>query len=340
MPQILKPTCLALVLCFIFSACSGGEDADIKSERQVFAMDTLMQLSAYGAKAEKALDLAEDELLRLEALFDPELETSEVYRLNNGETVYISSEISKVLELCYSVYSTSGGMLNPLLYPIIKAWGFIDYEYSVPSDDDIAALLDNVTFSSVDITNDALTLPSGVQLTFGAVAKGYASQSVIDIFAKNGVTSAIVSLGGNVQSLGLKPDGSNWNVAVIDPEATNTSLGTLSIGETAVVTSGGYQRYFEDSGEIYHHIIDPRTGYPSDSGLLSATIVCVDGALADALSTAMFVLGETGTLAYYNEFGGFEYILVTQDGRVLISKGLTDSFTPSEGKSYEYVNLS
>ncbi|MBP3539817.1 MAG: FAD:protein FMN transferase, partial [Oscillospiraceae bacterium] len=138
----------------------------------------------------------------------------------------------------------------------------------------------------------------------------------------------IISLGGNVQTLGLKPDGTNWNVAVQDPNNTASYLGVVSVGETAVVTSGSYQRFFTDArGNTYHHIISPTSGYPVTNSLVSATIICEDGTLADCLSTAMFVLGETRAINYWRTYGGFEMILVTRENQIICTKGLMEEFT-------------
>ena len=155
--------------------------------------------------------------------------------------------------------------------------------------------------------------------------------------AAAGVTSGIISLGGNVQTLGVKPDGSNWNVAIQDPENSSDYVGIISVGETAVVTSGGYQRYFIQNGVTYQHIIDPSTGRPAESDLLSVTIVCSDGTMADALSTALYVLGESGAKNYYETYGDFEMILVTDDGRTIVSGGLTDNFEANGDRTVEYV---
>ncbi|HBD85801.1 MAG TPA: FAD:protein FMN transferase, partial [Clostridiales bacterium] len=134
-------------------------------------------------------------------------------------------------------------------------------------------------------------------------------------------------LGGNVQTLGLKPYGSNWNVAIEDPNDTSQYAGVLSVGETAVITSGSYQRYFEKDGKTYPHILDPHTGYPADSGLKSVTIVCTSGVTADCLSTALFVLGKDAALDYWRTYGGFEMILITQDDQIVCTSGLKSIFT-------------
>lgn len=129
-----------------------------------------------------------------------------------------------------------------------------------------------------------------MKVDFGGIAKGYTSASVMEIFKECGVTSGLVSLGGNVQALGSKIDGSSWKVAVQNPDSEENYLGVLSIKDKAVITSGGYERYLKN-GKVYHHIIDPSTGYPANSGLKSVTIVSNDGTLADGLSTSLFIMG-------------------------------------------------
>ena len=135
--------------------------------------------------------------------------------------------------------------------------------------------------------------------------------------------------------MGTKPDGSNWIVAVEDPNDTSSYVGTLSVGETAIITSGSYQRYFIGSdGMKYHHIIDPSTGRPADNDLVSVTIVCEDGTLADALSTAMFVLGENAALKYWRENGGFEMIMINKDNEIMCTTGLIEVFTLTNRTDY------
>jgi thiamine biosynthesis lipoprotein len=160
-----------------------------------------------------------------------------------------------------------------------------------------------------------------------------------------GVTSGIISLGGNVQTLGLKPDGSQWRVGIEDPNNPGSSyVGVLNVGETAIVTSGSYQRKFTDvtTGNTYHHILKPASGYPVSNNLVSVTIICKDGTMADCLSTAMFVLGEVQSLNYWRQYGktdggGFDMVLITKDNRIICTKGLIEDFTlVNEGYTVSY----
>ena len=168
----------------------------------------------------------------------------------------------------------------------------------------------------------------GMEIDLGGIAKGYTGDRVMQVFKKAGITSGLISLGGNVQALGSKPDGSPWRVAIQDPQNELEYLGILEISDKAVITSGGYERFFEEDGVRYHHIIDPRTGYPADSGLLSATIISEDGALADGLSTSLFIMGKDEAENFWREHSDkFDYILESTDGRLYVTEGVVGSFT-------------
>ena len=321
--------CLALLLCL--GGC--GKSAE-KREKQLFAMDTVMLLSAYGANAEAGLNAAAETIEALDALLSPEREGSAVWRLNRGETVSDEAVLS-LTDTCRRVYEASGGALDPTVYPLVKLWGFVGGNYRVPTDEEIAALLETVDLSAADVSPEGVTLPAGAALSFGASAKGYAAQRAAEAMAAAGVRSGVLSLGGNVQTLGQKPDGSLWQVGVQDPADPASLLGTLALGGgLAAVTSGGYQRFFEQDSKTYPHILDPKTGRPAESGLTGVTVVCADGALADALSTALFVLGEEDALALRREMGGFELLLVTADGRVVLTPELEKSFAAEKRAGY------
>lgn len=326
---------MLLPLC----ACDGDEPV----QQQVFAMDTIMTLTAYGDNAEAGLDNAAGVIQAMDTMLDPNSDSSYTSQINNakGETVIVPPQVAEMLSVAFDVYTKSNGALDLSVYPLYEAWGeFKEDTGRIPSDNEIDSLLKKLNFGKLRITefpgesNSSAALPSGTQISFGAVAKGCAANYAVDAMRKAGVESGIISLGGNVQTLGVKPDGTNWVVAVDDPNDTGSYVGTLSVGETAVVTSGSYQRYFKVDGNKYHHLIDPDNGKPADNGLLSVTIVCPDGTMADALSTAMFVLGEDAALRYWRENGGFEMIMITDDDRVVCTSGLIEVFTLTNATDY------
>lgn len=334
---------IAAIMCIsmLLPLCACGEEEPV--QKQVFAMDTIMTLTAYGDNANEGLTAAEDVIQAMDTMLDPNSGSSYTYQINNakGEAVIVPPQVSEMLSVAYEIYSKSNGALDLSVYPIYEAWGeFKEETGRVPSAEELQELLKLLNFDKVSITefpgesNSSVSLPSGTKISFGAIAKGCASNYAIDAMRKAGVESGIVSLGGNVQTLGVKPDGTNWVIAVDDPNDTGSYVGTLSVGETAVVTSGSYQRYFKVNGEKYHHIINPKTGKPTDNGLVSVTIICPDGTAADALSTAMFVLGEKPALKYWRDNGGFEMIMITDDDRVVCTSGLIEVFTLTNTTDY------
>ena len=320
-------------------------NAGDKYEIQVSAMDTMMILTAYGSNAEAALDEAEQLIYDLEADLDPETEGGSIYAANAGAglPVVISRDAMSILETALFYYEDTGGAIDPGLYPIINAWGFTTKDYRVPSRDELDTLLAQKDTAGIvtDEVNCTVTLPADTQISLGSVAKGYTAQCVVDLLAERGVTSAVLSLGGNVQTLGdEKPNGSQWQVAIMNPHDTGSYVGILSLGQKAVVTSGGYQRYFEQDGVTYIHIIDPSDGVPVSNDLLSVTVVTDDGTVADALSTATFVMGKQGALDYYEQHSDYiDLVLITTDDEVIVTPGLVDCFTESDSSyTFTYLN--
>ena len=337
--SIIKRLAL-LLLCasMLLGLCACGETR--MSQRQVFAMDTVMTLTAYGKNAERALNQAASVIQSMNDMLDPDLETSTTYAINHaqGGNVSISGQVAKMLSTAYTVYKQSGGALDLSIYPVIQRWGFDNGHYYVPTDEELWVDLSRKAYDQMVLTSFpssgsfAVSFPAGTEISFGAVAKGCAADNAVAAMRNVGVTSGIVSLGGNVQTLGLKPDGSSWNIAVQDPNNTASFLGVVAVGETAVVTSGTYQRFFMQNGKKYHHLINPETGRPINNTLLSATIICEDGTLADCLSTAMFILGESKALNYWRTYGGFDMILVNKDNQVICTKGLIEKFNLTDDR--------
>ena len=329
---------LVLALGLVLAAC--GKKGPEKHEKQLFAMDTVMLLTAYGDQADAALSAAAEVINALAADLDPEKAGGSLHALNVGAggPVAVSVDCAAVLDTALDVWRETGGALDPALYPVIKAWGFTTGEYRVPDQAELDGLLAAKDTGGITINGDAVTVPAGMELSLGAVAKGYAAQKAAEAMAAAGAEQAILSLGGNVQTLGeTRPDGGLWQVAVTDPKDTGAYVGTLSVGQTAVVTSGGYQRYFEQDGQTYIHILDPATGRPVDNDLLSVTVVTPDGARADALSTALFVLGAEKALDYAAAHEDVDLVLITKDDWVLVTAGLKDGFTEAgKGYTYEY----
>lgn len=330
---------LTLTVFTSLAGCGQTSPSAEETHKQLFAMDTIMTLTAYGENGQAGIDAATTEITTLAAMLDPQDAKSTVYAMNNaqGAAVEVPSQITDMLAAAAKVYGQTGGALDLSVYPLSKLWGFIDLEQTgegyVPTQAEIDECLKKLCFDKITVSDGSVTMPSGAEVSFGAVAKGYASDKVMEAMSAAGVANAVISLGGNVQTMGTKPDGSKWTVGVENPNDTSSYIGTLSVGQTAVVTSGSYQRYFEKDGKTYHHILDPHTGYPADSGLKSVTILCSSGVTADCLSTAMFVLGTDKALEYWRTYGGFEMLMITTDDEIICTSGLQGVFTPTNSSS-------
>ncbi|MGN1402818.1 MAG: FAD:protein FMN transferase [Ruminococcus sp.] len=341
-PLILLP----ILLCGGCADASGASVLEVSSvetmsadgesavTKDVFAMDTYMRLTAYGDGAERAVEEAASYIAEMDALLSTGLETSEISQLNSNGTGTLSPDGAAILESAIAICQDTGGAFQPLLYPVLEAWGFPDRAYRVPEQQELEQLLKLADLSKLQFdlgTGDVSFDQAGMKLDFGGIAKGYVSSQIREIFISCGVTSGMVSLGGNVQVMGTKPDGSPWRVGVQNPDSNGTYLGILEVQDKAVITSGGYERYFEQDGEAYHHIIDPATGYPAQSGLTSVTIVSDDGTLADGLSTALFVMGLERAFAYWQAHSDqFDAILLTDEGELYVTEGIQDVFSSDD----------
>lgn len=290
-------------------------------------MDTYMEMTVWGEP--ELIDGAEALIRSLEAEVSVTQPTSAVSRLNSGGRAELSDDAAYLLGSALDICAETGGALDVTLYPAVRAWGFTTQEYRVPEAEELDALLRFVDYRAVNLEGNTVTIPEGAELDLGSVAKGYAGDRVCEMLRENGVESAMLNLGGNVQCLGTKPDGSKWRIAVKSPEGSGY-LGVAEIENAAVITSGGYERYFERDGEVYWHVMDPKTGAPARSGIISATVIGPVGLRCDALSTALFVMGADRAADFWREKGDFEAILLTADGKLIYTEGLEGIFTPSE----------
>ena len=230
--------------------------------------------------------------------------------------------------------------------PLVELWGITTEHPRVPAREEIDALLPLVGTEHVHAEGTEASLDEGCAIDLGGIAKGYASDCVAALFAASGITGGFASLGGNVYVHGVTADGQLWKVAIQDPQKTDAFACTLHLSDAFVVTSGGYQRNFTGpDGTVYQHIIDPATGYPAVSDLLSVSVITYgaadgQGTRADAYSTALYVMGEEAAVDFWRaRQASFDMVLVTEDGRVLYTPGLKDCFDETEGSGYVYQPL-
>lgn len=281
------------------------EKAEFNEEasKDIFAMDTYMTVTAYGAKAQEAVDEAEAEIQRLDELLSTGNEESEIAQLNQNKSATLSEDAGYLVERALELNKETDGAFDIAIYPVMEAWGFPTQNYQVPTADTLESLLKLVDASQIIYDEDSRKIS----------------------FGQEGMK---IDLGGNVQALGTKTDGSKWRVAVQSPDDTEDYLGILSVEDKAVITSGGYERYFEQDGKTYHHIIDPKTGYPAENGLTSVTVVSEDGTLADGLSTSLFIMGKDKAIEFWRAHSDeFDIIMLTDEGKLYVTEGIQDDFS-------------
>ncbi len=346
---------LAMLLCctLVFGGCAQKREEaqemlskyseENLHEMTTFAMDTVMQFTLYNENGEQLLTDAEQEIRRLERLFSVTMEDSEIARLNEqsglGE-VSLSEDTLKILKRGKEIGELTNQAFNITISPVVKAWGFTtDSEKHVPSQETLESLLQLTKINDLKIdenTSTAELLKKGMAVDLGGIAKGYTSDAVTALLKEDGVTSGLIYLGGNISAIGTKPNGEKWKVAIENPLDVNDYVGILEVQDCSVITSGGYQRYFEENGKRYHHIIDSNTGYPADKGLLSVTIISKDGIKADGLSTALFVMGLDKAVDLWRNSDDFEAVFITDDGKVIATEGAAAFFT-FEGRDNDFV---
>ena len=307
----MKRIVAVFLLCCLLCGCATEEK---KTEKTVYAMDTVMQLQIWGSDSEKGIQTVEYLLKDIEEIWSVTRENSVLGQLNRGLRIGLSPQQQAVLERAEALCASTNGAFDPKLYSVLKAWGFYDKAYRVPTEEELA---------------EALADP---KWDLGGIIKGYAGREAAERLKNLNIDRAILNLGGNIQTYGQKPDGSPWQIGIQNPKGGDP-VGVVSVtGTMVVVTSGDYQRYFEADGIRYHHIMDPKTGCPADSGLSSVTVICDDGMTADALSTALFVMGLEGAAEFWRQNGDFEAVFILSDGSVYATQGAALS-----GCEYEVI---
>ena len=366
------------VLTALLLTLPGCGRQTVQESAQVLTMDTVMTLTVYGtdkSACQAVLQQSQDRLYDLDRrLSATGSDGSDIYALNHagGRPVALTGDTAQLLGKTLDLCAMTDGALDLTAYSAVEAWGFTGGDYRVPAQSELDALAAKIDYTQVKLDRDSsqASLPDGMALDLGAVAKGWAgdilSQLVRDA---DGVDGALLNLGqSTIQTVGAKPDGSPWRIGIQDPQGEGTALaelkrdasadsaaqsaadqpdylGVLELNDQAMSTSGGYQRCFLQDGEIYWHILDPKTAAPARSGLASVTVVSDSGLLCDGLSTALFVMGLDRGVQFWQTWRdhkdvSFDCIFITDDGSVYLAPGLADAFTLADGQSREVTVLS
>lgn len=327
---------LILVAFAIYFAYSDMLVRRMKSpyeEASTFAMGTYVTQRIYCTldDPEQVTVDAYGKIKDLENKISWRIEGSDIYKANNNMYCIPSQETRDLVMLCLEIAEKSNGAFDPTVLPLIKLWGFDSDLQSVPEEKERKKTLELVNYKNISYnmnTSELTILKEGTQLDLGAIGKGAACDEAVKVYRTSGINGAVVAVGGSVGTFGTKPDGSLWEIGVRDPRGKSSSdmLGTLSVGECFISTSGDYEKFFVAASNYYHHILDPRTGTPANSRIISATVVSDNGAAGDAIATACVVLGRADALKLAEETG-VELVLVDDDKKVYVTSGLTSSFT-------------
>lgn len=340
---------LGLVL-LILGGCTPQEE-EVKLlekpyEQNEFMMGTYVSLRVYDEGKEHVLDEAfarVEELADKVTVNDPGSEIDKINASAGDSAVEISEDVLPLIEKAAEYSEVHGGGFDYTVGPITDLWRIGFEDARVPEPHEIEEALPLVDYQKVELdseNNSVFLTEPGMKIDLGAIAKGYIADEVKEVFQENGITTAIIDLGGNIVVMGDSPtrETGGFNVGVQDPfDSRGTYVAALNLKNQSIVTSGIYERYLEQDGEVYHHLMNPQTGYPFENELASVTIISDDSIDGDALSTVTFGFGLEEGLEYVNNFEGIEGVFITQDREIYTSEGLADNFNLTND-AYTWVN--
>lgn len=327
-----KKSILFMILIFsilILSGCGNNSAQDLpKADASSFLMDTLVQMRAHGENAEIAVEKSMERIEEIENIMSKTIKDSDIYKINNnpGQEIDISEDSKKVLEKALDYAEMTNGDFDPTIGALVDLWGIGTENAHLPKESEINEALNKIGYENLVLKgNSAMIKKKGIKVDLGGIAKGFAADEVKKVVEKYNIQHAFVNLGGNVLVIGNKVDGSPWKIGIQDPrEGRGNVMAIVDAVDQTIVTSGNYERYFKEDGKLYHHILDPKTGYPAENNLLSVSIISKNSFDADALSTAAYVMGLERGMKFIEEIEDVNVMFITQDLDVYISSGLED----------------
>ncbi|MCL2639049.1 MAG: FAD:protein FMN transferase [Oscillospiraceae bacterium] len=322
----MKVKILFLSLVFLLSGCNKSSPPEPVS-RTDFALGTFVSARVHGENAESALDEVFARLFEIEQLASAKNPDSELFYVNQNayeREVTVSEELFYLLETGLFYSSLTDGAFDITLGSIVELWGIGTENVAVPDAEELAEALENSGFRYLVLNENELSVrfwKEGLRIDLGALAKGYAADEMKRILLENGVTNAILDLGGDIITISDN-DGKGWRIGIADPRNLGEICAIVRVSDKAVVTSGDYERFFVQDGVDYHHIFDSATGFPADSGIISVTVIAESAMLADALSTAFFVMGVERAIEFARTMPEIGYILIDRDMNIYNSENI------------------
>lgn len=316
----------------LFSGCSNNTLKEPLTRTELF-MGTVITITLYDQGSDKVLDKAFDRVREIEELVsinDGETQLTDVNKNAGIKPVSVSEDTYDMVKVGLDYSEKSSGSFDIAVGPLVKLWSIGLPEAKVPTSEEIVQVLDDVDYKKVKLNDDEKTIfleKEGMMLDLGAVAKGYTADEIVEVLEEEGVNSAIVDLGGNIFALGSKKDNANWKIGVQNPLSDRgETLGVIEVVDKSIVTSGVYERFIEKDGVKYHHILNPKTGYPYENEIAGVSIISDKSIDGDCLSTLIFSLGVEKGLEFVNSMDGVEAIFVTKDKKVYLTTGMKDNF--------------
>lgn len=297
-----------------------------------FVMDTVVIQQLYGVKADEAATEVIDRMRRYEQMCSYYIETSQLSAINKAagkSYVAVDSQLFDLIKMSKDYAAQTKGMFDITVAPLVQLWGVTSDSPKVPAKDKIdfaLSLIDSDDILLKEDTREVMLAREGMEIDLGGIAKGYSCSIAKQVYSEFGIKAGWISIGGNIYTYGITPDKQPYEISISAPVDNRAAmLGRVNVGEWVIASSGGYERYFEQDGQVYHHIFDVRTGYPSQSDLAGVTVLCQNGAQADMLSTYFFVMGTDSVKALLaDETIGI--IACDKECRVYVSNWLQDSF--------------
>lgn len=296
-------------------------------------LHTVVQLSIYHEHQEETMEEAIAYIKRMEALLSTNLETSDVYKINQNagkKPVKVEKETFDIIEASLGMSQTSQGKFDVSIGAVSNLWKIGSEDARVPAQSEIDEGIKHIDYRNIKINkaDQTVYIEDGMTLELGAISKGYIADGVKALFEKRGVTTAIINLGGNVLVLGTSPKNDRgWTIGVQNPdEVRGDTVGSVLVKDGSVVTSGIYERYLEADGKTYHHILDPKTGYPVENAISGVTVFTKTSLQGDEFSTSLYLLGIEDGLALVNQIEGVEAVFIDKDKGIHLSDGLKEQF--------------
>ncbi|NLY17431.1 MAG: FAD:protein FMN transferase [Clostridiaceae bacterium] len=337
-----------LIFCMVFiliitSSCIKKNPESVS--RSDFLLNTIVEISLYEDEktSNQMLDEMFEEIRRCENKYSRYTQESEMARINEnrGCQVKVSEDTMEIIEKSLYFSEISGGLFDITIGALVDLWNINGDNPRIPQQEEIDAILKDIDYTKIilDKENNTISIPdTTMQIDTGAIAKGYITDRLVMYLNEKKVDSAILNLGGNLYLYGRKKDGSLWKVGIRDPFGLQGEyLGTVSVENLSVVTSGIYERYFEENGERYHHILNPHTGFPENNMLASVSILAESSTLADGLSTTASLLGPEEAMALIENMDGVEAIMITKDKKIYLSSGIKNGEIPFNLINKEYT---